>query len=125
MPFLETVGTLLGALLSLVLVLALAYVTIKWMSGRMVGQKGGGRAIRVVDRVGIGQDKCLLVVQVGGQTMLIGMSGDSVAKLADLPDLPEQDLTQSTEASPEFSDILRDTIRDGWKKISKKGEEPK
>lgn len=120
----EPFFTLLSALFALVFVLVLAYLTIKWMSGRMTGMKGS-KVINVIDRVMIGQDKCLLVVRVGEQTMLIGMSGDSVVKLSDLQDLPEITDIKGPEGPPEFSDVLRDAINDGWKKIRKKGEEPR
>lgn len=116
----EQLATILTTLLALVFVILLAYITIRWMGSRMTGQKGA-RLIRVLDRVVIGQDKCLLVVRVGQQVMLVGMSGDSVVKLSDLPEL--RSLTELHQAdSPDFSDAMRDAIERGKGLFGKREE---
>lgn len=115
----DTAFTILSALLALVFVLFLAYITIKWMGRRMSAQ-AGGRVIKIIDRVMIGQDKCLLVLSVGGQTMLVGMTGDAVTKLADLPDLTQQP-ADGIATPPEFYDVLSDAVKKGMGRLSKRG----
>lgn len=118
METLKSAVTIFSALCALLFVLALAYITIKWMGSRMSVQTGS-RMIKILDRVMIGQDKCLLVVQIGEETMLVGMSGDGVTKLCDLTGTPN--LTPSGQSAPEFSDILKDTLLQGFKGVRKKG----
>lgn len=118
MKTLESAFTIFSALCALLFVLALAYVTIKWM-GRRMSVQTGSRLIKVLDRVMIGQDKCLLVVQVAEETMLVGMSGDAVTKLCDLTGNPT--IAAAEQSSPEFSEVLRDTLMGGWKGARKKG----
>lgn len=118
METLESAFTIFSALCALLFVLALAYVTIKWM-GRRMSVQTSSRLIKVLDRVMIGQDKCLLVVQVAEETMLVGMSGDAVTKLCDLTG--SQSLAEAELSSPEFSAVLRDTLLGGWKGVGKKG----
>ncbi|MEG0541680.1 MAG: flagellar biosynthetic protein FliO [Angelakisella sp.] len=112
--------TIFSALCTLLFVLALAYITIKWMGSRMSVQTNS-RLIKVLDRVMIGQDKCLLVVKVAEETMLIGMSGDAVEKLCDLTGNLNLE-TAVAQAPPEFSEVLRDSLHKGWKGIRRKGE---
>lgn len=119
----QNVMTVLSALVSLVFVLFLAYLTIKWM-GRKMSLQTGGRVIKIIDRAVIGQDKCLMVVEVSGQTMLIGMAGNAVTKLADLPALPQDAEGKKEPGSPEFADVMMETLRGGWGKIRKKGDKP-
>lgn len=72
-------------LIAMVVVLVLAYYTTKWLGKRM-SVNSSTNIIRVIDRVGVGQDKLLAVVKVGKKTMLIGMAGNSVTKLCDIDD---------------------------------------
>lgn len=124
MVALEAAWTIISALFALGFVLLLAYVTIKWMSTKMTGHKTS-RIIKVIDRVAIGQDKFLLVVQVGEQTMLIGMSGDSVVKLSDLPETFSLDEWQpSADGTPDFAEVLKKTVTDSIGKLRKKESEP-
>lgn len=125
MKWLEMLFTLLSALLALAAVLALAYITLKWMGSKMPGTTGGGggRMIRVLDRVMVGQNKCLLVVRVGKQTILIGMAEDTVQKLCDLPELDDWEPPENRQNTPEFSELLRDAVTRGWGKLGKKGGE--
>lgn len=118
METLQSAFTIFSALCALLFVLALAYITIKWM-GRRMSVQTNSRLIKVLDRVMIGQDKCLLVVQVAEETMLVGMSGDAVTKLCDLTGNPA--LGSAQPDSPEFSAVLRDTLLGGWKGTGKKG----
>ena len=118
MPW-ENLLTIGSALASLLVVLLLALLTLRWMGRTMAPQGGGGRHIRVVERVMVAQDKYLLLVSVGGKFMLIGMAGHSVTKLADLDELPPQEPGSS---SPAFSQVLRETLGKAWPG-KQKGEE--
>ncbi|MEG1778110.1 MAG: flagellar biosynthetic protein FliO [Angelakisella sp.] len=119
MDKLQSAITIFSALCALLFVLALAYITIKWM-GRRMSVQTGSRLIKILDRVMIGQDKCLLVVKVAEETMLVGMAGDAVTKLCDLTG--NIDIEASiAQAPPDFSDVLRDTLHKGFAGFGKKG----
>ena len=114
----ESAVTIFSTFAALIFVLGVAYLTIRWMSRRMSLQPGT-RIIKVIDRVMIGQDKCLLIIQIGEKAMLIGMSQNSVQKLSDLEDIPQ--LPVNLAQGAEFSEFLMDTFKKGWTGIGKKG----
>lgn len=80
--FFSGLGAIITVLASLCFVLFLAYWLLHWLNKRMPSQATGG-GIRVLDRLNIGKDKCLLVVKVADKTMLIAVSNNNIEKLAD------------------------------------------
>lgn len=81
----EAAATILSTLAALAFVLIAAWFLLRWVGRRVPGQTGS-RHIKVIDRVMVGQDKCLLLVRVAEKTMLIGMSSGTVTRLCDLED---------------------------------------
>lgn len=103
--------------LSIVMILAMmaAVVGLAYLATRFVGKRvmpqGGGRHIKVLDRVQLGQDMALLLVRVAGKTMLIGTAQHEMRKLCDIegdeiPDPPDP------EPMP-FQQMLKDALRKG------------
>lgn len=107
-------------LMSLVLVLALAYFLLKWLSRRVNVQSGTSQKIRIIDRVPLAPDKCLLVVRVAEKTVLVGMSSHCVAKICDIED-PDGILTQTGPSQESFASLLRRSV--GKKRQSPSGQE--
>ena len=64
---------LLLYLFVLVLVVFLAYYTTK-LVGKSAGGKQLGKSIHVLERTGIGRDSWLMIVEVQGKVMLLGLS---------------------------------------------------
>ena len=111
--------SLLGILLVLLLVLAASWLVTRW-----AGQMGqGGRfsmtgsapgRLRVLDRLAVGRDQSLLVVQVAKRYFLIGSSPSGSSLLAELTE-EEGELWTSPPSSdspergrpPDFAAILR------------------
>ena len=58
-----------------------------------------GNKMKVIDRVSLGKDGMLAVVDVAGKLMLIGVSGQHIEKLADIDMTPEEYYAQ--RSSPE------------------------
>lgn len=71
---------LLLYLFVLVLVLFLAYYTTK-LVGRSAGGKQLGRSIRVLERTGVGRDSWLMIVEVQGKVLLLGLSPPASSRL--------------------------------------------
>ena len=78
--------SLLGILLTLLLVLAGSYLFTRWagrgLSSRF-GLPGGGHVV-VQERVTLGRDQSLLVVQVADRYFLLGSSPSGLTLLAEL-----------------------------------------
>jgi len=92
--FLYVVVSLIGVLgLFIMLAIGLRKLT------KRVSVTVGGK-LRILDRANIGRDSVILVISVCGKLMLIGVSGQSVQKLAEL-DMSEEEY--SAVAVPENS----------------------
>jgi flagellar biosynthetic protein FliO len=90
-------------------VLFLAYYTTRLVGKRFtLGGPSGGQ-IKVLDRLPVGQDKALLIVQVAGKTLLIGVAPHGMATLCELdPDrLEEIPLAAEAPFMAVFKDMLK------------------
>ena len=81
----------------------LTYFAARWMNNRFSsgGIFGSGqRSVKIIECIGIAQDKQLMIVSVGRKLMLLGVTPNSVNKICDLD---EEDLASenSGEASSE------------------------
>ena len=111
--------SLLGILLVLLLVLAASWLVTRW-----AGQMGqGGRfsmtgsapgRLRVLDRLAVGRDQSLLVVQVAKRYFLIGSSPSGPSLLAELTeeegalwDSPPSGEAAAGRDVPDFQALLR------------------
>ncbi len=107
-------------LAAMVVVLVLAYYTTKWLGKRM-NVSSSTNIIKVIDRVGVGQDKLLAVVKVGKQTMLIGMSGSSITKLCDLQD----DAAFEQQIEKNENNLFHTALKTALKRDAKESREGK
>lgn len=82
--------SLLGSLLALILVLGLI-LGLAWLLRRLPGHgQSAGGGLRAIASLSIGAKERLLVVEVGGEQLLIGVSPGGVSLLHKLPQpLPE------------------------------------
>ncbi len=116
----EEIGTLLGMLLAVALVLVLAYVCTRLLAGRgTLFSRGGSRSgnLRVVDRLPLGREQYIVLVQLGQQNMLLGVTPSQITLLRELneeeaalwdePHLPEG----APGAAVRFQDALREVLK--------------
>ena len=79
--------SLLGILLVLLLVLAGCYLFTRWagvgLGGRLGLTPSGGR-LRVLERLPVGRDQALLVVEAANRHFLLGSSPSGLSLLAEL-----------------------------------------
>lgn len=74
---------LIWVILVLALVFYLAWLVTRFVAVRAKG-KSAGRLMRVVDRLNISNDKCILLVQVGEEYCVIGVTGHEMRLLKTL-----------------------------------------
>lgn len=112
----QEVLSLLGILLVMVLVLAGCFLVTRWagtgLSGRL-GLPGGGR-LRVLERLPVGRDQAILVVQAAGRFFLLGSSPSGFSLLCELTEEegalwcgPPSSETAAEKAVPDFREMLR------------------
>ena len=93
--------SLLGILLVLLLVLCGCYLFTRWagtgLSGRLV-ISAGQRRLKVLERLPVGKDQALLVIQLANRHFLLGSSPSGFSLLAELTE-EEGALWNSTPAS--------------------------
>lgn len=79
--------SLLGILLVLLLVLCGCYLFTRWagtgLSGRLV-ISAGQRRLKVLERLPVGKDQALLVIQLANRHFLLGSSPSGLSLLAEL-----------------------------------------
>lgn len=107
--------SLIGMLGGFFLILFLAYWATKVLA-RGYAAGGTGRMIEVLDRMGLGQEKQLLVVKAAGKVLLLGVTAHHIEKLEELDAdaLPE---TQQPPQSGAFFSALKSALE------QKKGKE--
>ena len=112
----QEILSLLGALLVIVLVLGGSYFFTRWAGTHLNGgllPRGGGSRMRILDRISIGRDQQLLVVQAGRRCLLLGSSADRLTLLTELTaeegaqwQIPPSDASQNRKA-PDFGALLQ------------------
>lgn len=80
------VFTVVCALLGIIGLLFLAFYASRWLNKHFNGGGFGGsrRMIKIIECTGVAPDKQLMIVEVGGKCMLIGIAPNSVNKICDL-----------------------------------------
>ncbi|BAD41975.1 FliO/MopB family protein [Symbiobacterium thermophilum] len=92
-------GSLLLFLFSALLVIALAFVTVRWLA-RWQFHIARGRRMRVLEGLAVGRDRYLLLVQVGQEILLLGSAEGSIRLIHRIDD-PELAAEWLAESPPE------------------------
>jgi len=105
-------GLLLRTLLALVVVLALAWVLLRWGMRRLLPGGAGGRPLRVVARVPLDGRRAAVLVEAAGRYLLLGVGEGSVTLLTELaPEAVAQALAAEAAARPRrFADVLKERM---------------
>lgn len=101
------------ALLGVIGLIFLTYYATKWLNKkfRNVGYNGSHNGIKIVECLGIAQDKQLIAVRVGKKAMLLGVTPSTVTKLSDLDEEDMSILEQPQELSgSSFMDNLKNAF---------------
>lgn len=110
-------GTLwhaLGMLFTTILILALAYLTSRWIAthGAPGGTSwtGGGENFRVLTRIGVGRDASLLVLYARGRCLLLGVTEHNITLLKEWEGEDAEAWLSDAPTDAGFLGVLRDTL---------------
>ena len=98
-----TAGSMLGVFLLILLLFAGAYYATKIMGKHYSAQASTSETMRVIDRLALGRDQYLLIVEAGGKALLLGVSAGQIETLAEL----EPGQYAETPPLQENTDLLR------------------
>ncbi len=106
--------TLLGVIVAVIGVLTLSYVVSKRIGQGMMGSYGPS-GMKVVSRLVVGQDKSIVIINIGAKFYLIGISNDNINLLREIPpedikDIPSEG-NKISEGLPQFKDFFSDILR--------------
>lgn len=103
--------TVFGTLLLFVVILYLAYLTTKMIGKKYSLGNTGNKNLKILDNMGIGQDKSLAIVEAGGKTVLIGISREHIEYICDVDktQLVKDEKVQNPASAFEFAEILKKT----------------
>ena len=101
---------LMGVLLIFLFVLALTYVTTKWIANYQKG-KSYNKNLRVIETLRLTQNKYIQIVEAGDVYLVIGVGKDEITMLTtlteeQLKDLNTYEVQKQTQAGENFQDIL-------------------
>lgn len=74
--------TILFSLLGVVALIIFTYYGANWLNKRVRFSSNG--MLKVHERVNLGADKAVMIVSVGGQYMLVGVTQQNINKISDL-----------------------------------------
>lgn len=92
----DTMGSVLTVLLSLVLILG-GFILVAWFARRYLPGLGAQGAVKVVGSTAVGARERVVVVEIEGTWLLLGVGGGNVRVLHTLP--KPADVSSSTESA--------------------------
>ena len=114
------IWSVIGMLVSAVLILFLAYFATRWIAERglrVQGRtaEGGGGRLTVLSRLAVGQRESLLVVALGDKCYLLGVTEHSITLLRELDEEASAVWLREAEPSapPSFLEVLRESRNKG------------
>lgn len=126
----QSVWSLLGMLLVVLLILGLAYVVTRWLGTAYGGKSGrsgkGGKVLpaslragvperfQVVAQIGLGRAERLVLARLGDRCYLLGVTEHGFTLLAELEGEEAQEWLREEDpaaAPASFMDVLKDNLR--------------
>ena len=96
------VGSVIGFIVIMVLIFAAAHYATKLMGKHYSMQASSSRTMRVIDRLQLGRDRFLVIVEAGEKVLLLGISPQHIGTLAEL----EPDAFDDPPPAPATLDFL-------------------
>ncbi|MEG1699288.1 MAG: flagellar biosynthetic protein FliO [Oscillospiraceae bacterium] len=118
--FWSGIGAIFTMLISLVFVLFLAWYLLRWM-GKKMPSSGQSGSIKILDRVNIGREKWIMIVQAGDKTLLVGMSDNAISTLCEF-DANTEFAAKETPKETDFVALLQNAVKKFPTKRGHEGE---
>lgn len=79
----KDVFSMLMATIGFIAVIVLTFYASKWYAGRM-GAKGRGKHIKIIDRLAVGRNSSIVIIDVEGAQYLVGIGDHTIEMLKEL-----------------------------------------
>lgn len=123
------IGTLLGMLMAVVVILLLAWLFTRYLAGRAPGAMRFSRnrkgRLQLLERMPLGREQYLAVVRAGDTCLLLGVTGSQITLLRVLSAeeasaWAEEEAGTSPDGIPGANTVpFRDALREVWKQRKK------
>lgn len=109
------IGSVLGVLIGFAIILYLAYMATKIMGKRMTINGKGNKNIKILESVSLGQNKALMIIEVTGKTLLIGITSNEITLVSELDskNLKIEDNEKNAETM-EFSKAFKKVLENNF-----------
>ncbi len=98
-------STLLRLILSLIIVIVLIFLLIKFFQRQMPFTRSG-RWMRIIDQVVIGQNRALILAEIAGKIYVLGITDHNITKLLEIDDPSKVALFSADEMEEVYSNSL-------------------
>ncbi|MCL1804937.1 MAG: flagellar biosynthetic protein FliO [Clostridiales bacterium] len=103
-------GSVVGVCVVMVLIFVAAFYVTKLMGKHYSIQASFSKEMRVIDKLALGRDRFLLIVEAGEKVLLLGVSPQQIDTLAELDKDGFADLPPAQE-NMDFLSLLRSRIK--------------
>ncbi len=116
-PALDAILSLIWVLVCVLVIIALAYLFTKYVAGRgagFFGRSGGTEGFRVLARLPLGREQCLLLVEAGERRLLLGAAPSGISLVAELTQEEARAICpppSDQPAPPSFQEALRTVLK--------------
>ena len=110
---LATLGSVVGLIVMMVLIFAAAYYVSKFMGKQYSTQQSSSGELRVIDKLSLGRDHYLLIVEAGEKVLLLGVSPQQIDNLTELDSEAFADAPQVSEGTDFFSLLKNRMMKPG------------
>lgn len=94
----DDVFSMLLATIGFIGVVVLTFYASKWYAGRM-GTLGRGRHIHIIDRLAVGKNSSIVIIDVKGTQYLVGISDHCIEMLKELEEPISTDAVEKVETA--------------------------
>lgn len=116
------IGVILGTIIGIAFILYLAYIATKLLGKRISFKNGGGKKIRILDSVSLGQGKSILLVKAGERVFLVG-AAENINLISELEGSLSDDEEQEVPSGMDFKTAFKKVLENNFGKNKKKGNE--
>jgi flagellar protein FliO/FliZ len=115
----ESFIQLLGALVIFAFVLVITYLATRWMGG-MQKTRGSNKNLRIIETIGVGNNKYISIVEVGTVYLVVSVGKDEVHLLTEISKEELKDLSFEDEKNMDLQDTFAGILKKVKDKVPKK-----